>query len=178
MDLPPAPARWRRFTIGRLMLVVAALAVALKLYVTIGAGSGNLLVALILSALAARAILANPPGSPVRRRAVSWTRACLAVYLPCGLGLLMDCTHCIGVWLQVWPIVPGALPGLMACRFVFGHIRSDPVEWLISAGFALALIALVARLGRRGGRWMAASLVVAALYSTFAVLAISSLIRS
>lgn len=179
MVLSPRTTRGRRFTIGRLMFAVAILAIGFKLYATIGVGAGNAMAALMLLVLAARTIVANPAGSLPRRRAIAWTGACLAVYVPCVQGFFMDCSHCVGVWAQLWPIVPGGVPSyLVLSRTGLQQLRSDTVNWLLSGAFTLALIATIAAVGLRGKWWMWSSLAAGALYSALAALGIAAAIRA
>jgi hypothetical protein len=173
----------RRFTIGRLMGVVAAVGVGLWLLPRLGVVLGNALVALAAAVGAIRVVATHPEGSRLRRGTVALVRAALAVDLPCLLGpfLVRDCDHCVGVWLMLWPVAFGLMGFHFLAAFLrldVGWAREDRLEFTLGGILTAAFIALIAGLGVRGRGLRIGSLVAAASLSLFFVWGISALIRA
>jgi hypothetical protein len=145
-----------RFTVGRLMVAVAVIALAI-----FNAQLTTLLFVLIGSAVAIRSLLAEPAGGRSRHWAVSYfvTLACL--YLPFA-WVVRDYpwdSYRWG-WIKLWPVLPGIVAGM------FVH-PSEYAMNLVSGAVAVLLVVLFTRLGSSGRRALLGASGIALIGSLF-----------
>jgi hypothetical protein len=109
--------------------------------------------ALIIAVISIAAYRLTRAIAIVSREAIALVLA--SVYLPCVIGFFSDCTHCRGVWMNLWGVLPGGV-AWMGIVVLLGLPRSsDVVSFSGAAILTLAYIVCAVLVASRGRRFLA-----------------------
>lgn len=114
----------------------------------------------------------SPPGGAPALQRVNVVLALAALYAPMLAGFATPCAHCRGVWLQLFPVLPGCPPVALVLRWL-----PEAAAYGLAGLVTLATIALTTRLCASGGWRRVCVLALAALYGCLAGNAVYGVIR-